>query len=316
MLLRAVVDHYSATRRTSEVARRWFCDHDISSDLADELSLGFAQRSLGVAIPEPNRAAGRELRRRFVSLGVLRPSGHEYLRACVVVPVFSCEDVVGLCGIPANGSELRFVSGLPGGIFRAGRDDAEPVVCESIPLALELAALGTAVVAPGRPEGFSDDERVAETVTTSVEQVPQHTSDACDSAPDDSGRVELPAPGEARAHFATRAWRVRGASREKGYESLRVNLSVTDLATGALHLDALDLYSFRARSLFIRCAASELHADSALLGHELARVLFAAETAAELPVAVPVQSVAMTETKRADAMALSHRSQPRHTYRR
>jgi hypothetical protein len=298
VLLRAVVEHYVAARRSSKAAARWLADHGIDDELAEVLCLGFADRTLGVALPEPNRLAGRTLRARLSSFGVLRATGHEHFRGCVVVPIFESDEVVGLCGIPIAGGEPRFAAGLPGGVFRVAVGAGEPVVCESIPRALELAAIGTPVIAPGYPDGAPTELLATEAVMSAI------TKSSSVQTADEAGQVELVGPGEARVQFSERAWRVRGASRDKGYGSLRVNLSVTDLSTGALHLDALDLYSARARALFIRTGAHELRSDPVVVGRELGRALFAAERAAELTEVVIDEPSPMSETERAEAMAL------------
>ena len=50
--------------------------------------LGYADRTLGTLIPERNRIAGGELRRRLQGLGLWRASGHEHAAGSVVVPIF------------------------------------------------------------------------------------------------------------------------------------------------------------------------------------------------------------------------------------
>jgi hypothetical protein len=301
VLLRAVVDHYVVARRTSAPARRWLDAHGLSAELADMLSLGFADRSLGAALPEANRVAGHELRRRLTAFGVLRTSGHQHLLGCMIVPILESGLIVGLYGIPVNGrGEPRFAEGLPGGTFTVAIAEGEPVACESMLRALELAATGTSAVVRTQPNIRPESGAEQPSAVVTGESVQQDVV----TEPDGAGRIDLVAPGEALVHFPDRAWRVRGASRQKGYESLRVNLSVTDSATGSLHLDALDLYSSRARSSFVRSAASELRADTGPIGRELARVLFAAEQAAELPPSDDEEIAALSDTEQADAMAL------------
>ncbi len=49
--------------------------------------IGFADRSLGLRIPERNRRAGGALRKRLQRLGFLRPSGHEHFGGALTLPV-------------------------------------------------------------------------------------------------------------------------------------------------------------------------------------------------------------------------------------
>jgi hypothetical protein len=110
---------------------------------------------------------------------------------------------------------------------------------------------------------------------------------------------------EARVVIGRHHWRIRGASREKGYGSLRVNLSVTDAQTGAFHLDTLDLYGARSRAVFLAAAADELRAQKAELRAELAKVLGVAERAADAAASAPENELApMTAEERDKAMAL------------
>jgi hypothetical protein len=47
-------------------------------ELVDRFRLGFANRTLGLRLPEKNRLAGAALRGRLQELGILRASGHEH----------------------------------------------------------------------------------------------------------------------------------------------------------------------------------------------------------------------------------------------
>jgi len=49
--------------------------------------IGFADRTLGLRIPEGNRKEGDAMRARLTALGIWRESGHEHLTGCVVLPI-------------------------------------------------------------------------------------------------------------------------------------------------------------------------------------------------------------------------------------
>ena len=72
-----------------------------------------------------------------------------------------------------------------------------------------------------------------------------------------------------------------------GFDVLRVNLLVarTDLAPAdssvGFHVDTLDLYSARARSVFVAAAAGELRLEPEVVKADLGRVLLACEARAE-----------------------------------
>ena len=127
--------------------------------------------------------------------------------------------------------------------------------------------------------------------------------------------VEEPAEGEQGAvvgrelviELGTRRWRVRGLEKVTSFDVLRVNLLVTRtdrprLAADAqvdgtgFHVDTLDLYSARARSVFVAAASQELRFESEVVKADLGRVLLACEAKAEEVIAA-AQAPAKPEVK-------------------
>ena len=91
---------------------------------------------------------------------------------------------------------------------------------------------------------------------------------------------------ELRIRWGNRSWRVRGLERVSSFEALRVNVLVartdSDGRGGAgFHVDTLDLYSARARGVFITQAAAELGLEVGVIKADLGRVLLACEARAE-----------------------------------
>jgi hypothetical protein len=111
--------------------------------------------------------------------------------------------------------------------------------------------------------------------------------------------------------FGERRWRVRGLDRAASFDSLRVNVmcSAPDGASGTrFHVDTLDLYSARARTLFVAATSAELGLGEDVVKRDLGRVLLACErladeavTAAQAPQDEPDP---MTAQERAAALAL------------
>jgi DNA primase len=87
-LLNQVIDYYLETLKQSPEALAYLkargLDHP---ELVDTFRLGYANRTLGLRLPERNRLAGGELRDRLQRLGILRESGHEHFNGSLVVPV-------------------------------------------------------------------------------------------------------------------------------------------------------------------------------------------------------------------------------------
>lgn len=116
--------------------------------------------------------------------------------------------------------------------------------------------------------------------------------------------------------LGTRRWRVRGLEKVTSFDVLRVNLLVTRtdrprLAADAppgFHVDTLDLYSARARSVFVTAAAAELRFESEVMKVDLGRVLLACEAKAEEVIAAaqtPAKpEVRLTSAQREAALEL------------
>jgi DNA primase len=89
---------------------------------------------------------------------------------------------------------------------------------------------------------------------------------------------------EVTLHYGDRRWRVRGLARVSSFEALRVNVLVSrpDPRHGQVfHVDTLDLYSARARAVFVKAAASEIGVAEEVVHRELGRVLLGCESLAE-----------------------------------
>jgi len=84
------------------------------------------------------------------------------------------------------------------------------------------------------------------------------------------------AAGELLFTFGERTWRIRGWQKNLGPEQMRVNVQVRRLE--AYHVDTLDVYSAKARGLFLKAAAMELGSQEDTLKRDLGRVLLKLET--------------------------------------
>jgi len=145
-------------------------------------------------------------------------------------------------------------------------------------------------------------------VVESVE--PQPVDDVADS---EQGAV---VGRELVIELGTRRWRVRGLDKVTSFDVLRVNLLVTRtdrprLAADAppgFHVDTLDLYSARARAVFVAASAQELRFESEVVKADLGRVLLACEAKAEEVIAAaqtPAKpEVRLTSAQREAALEL------------
>lgn len=140
-LLGQVADYYHATLKQSPEALAYLEARGITGTAAAEaievFKLGYANRTLGLRLPDKSRKAGAEIRARLERLGVYRDSGHEHLNGSLVVPLFDAAgQVVNLYGRKVR-NDLRagtpahlYLSGPRRGLFN--RAALTPGVCEEL----------------------------------------------------------------------------------------------------------------------------------------------------------------------------------------
>lgn len=171
-LLGQVVDYYHRVLKESpealEFLRRRGIDHP---EALSTFKLGYANRTLGLRLPEKNRKAGADIRGRLTTIGVFRASGHEHLTGSLVVPVLDEHGQVSeLYGRkirddlrPGTPSHL-YLPGPHRGVFnsQALAASEEIVLTESLIDALTLWCAGFRhVTASYGTEGFTPDHAQA-----------------------------------------------------------------------------------------------------------------------------------------------------------
>lgn len=171
-LLGQVVDFYHRVLRESPEAigflRRRRIDHP---EALSTFRLGYANRTLGLRLPEKNRKAGADLRGRLTALGVFRASGHEHLTGSLVVPVLDQRGAVSELYGRKIRDDLRpgtpahlYLPGPHRGVFnsQALAASEEVIVTESLIDALTLWCAGFRhVTASFGTEGFTTDHAQA-----------------------------------------------------------------------------------------------------------------------------------------------------------
>ena len=167
-LLQQVVRYYHATLLESPEALQYLERRGLRDrELLERFQLGFANRTLGLRLPEKNRKAGADIRSRLQRLGVMRESGHEHFNGSLVVPVLD-EDghVCELYGRKITpglrpGTPLHLY--LPGphrGVWNAASfaSSEEVIVTEALLDALTLWSAGFhGVTAAYGVEGFTEE---------------------------------------------------------------------------------------------------------------------------------------------------------------
>ena len=88
-LLTQVVGYYHDTLKQSPEALDYLRSRGlVHGELVDRFRLGYANRTLGLRLPEKSRKAGAAIRGRLEAIGLYRSSGHEHFNGGLIVPVF------------------------------------------------------------------------------------------------------------------------------------------------------------------------------------------------------------------------------------
>jgi DNA primase catalytic core len=162
-LFNQVTAYYHERLKQSASARAYLASRGLDSDeLITRFQLGFADRTLGLRLPDKNRQAGQTLRSRLTRLGLWRDSGHEHFNGCIVVPLFDdAGHVVSFYGRRAQRGEMKhlYPSGPHRGLLnREALASDEIILCEAVFDALTFYASGFHnVTCLFGTEGFTDE---------------------------------------------------------------------------------------------------------------------------------------------------------------
>jgi DNA primase catalytic core len=162
-LFSQVVSYYHERLKQTPTARAYLASRGLDSDeLIDHFQIGFADRSLGLRLPDKQREAGAALRSRLTQLGLWRESGHEHFNGCIVVPLRDeAGKAVSLYGRRAQKGEMKhlYPPGPHRGLFnRECLQQPEIILCEAVLDALTFWANGFKnVTCLFGTEGFTDE---------------------------------------------------------------------------------------------------------------------------------------------------------------
>lgn len=179
-LLKQVIDYYHASLKHAPEALAYLQSRGLDHpELIDTFCLGYANRTLGLRLPEKNRLAGADLRTRLQHIGIYRDSGHEHFNGSLIVPVFDAQGhVVEVYGrklldnlragtpkhlyLPADKTAAGASTGR--GIFNLAALQASPeiILCEALIDAMTFWCAGYRnVTASYGIEGFTEEHLAA-----------------------------------------------------------------------------------------------------------------------------------------------------------
>jgi DNA primase catalytic core len=167
-LLNDVIDYYHRCLKQSPEALAYLAARGIGGGEAiDRFKLGFANRTLGLRLPEKTRKEGKLLRERLEKLGLYRDTGHEHFNGSLIVPVLDergdVQEVYGRKITDNLRKGTAYHLYLPGphrGVFnmRGLTASREIILCEALIDALSFWCAGYRnVTASYGAEGFTDE---------------------------------------------------------------------------------------------------------------------------------------------------------------
>lgn len=158
-----VIGYYHQKLKQSALALAYLESRGLRHDeMIEHFQIGFADRTLGLRLPEKNRKEGETLRTRLTQLGLWRESGHEHFNGCIVVPFHDeTGNALSVYGRRAQRGELKhlYPPGPHRGLFnRAAFQSSEIILCEAVFDALTFWVNGFRnVTCLFGTEGFTDE---------------------------------------------------------------------------------------------------------------------------------------------------------------
>jgi len=171
-LLNQVVGYYHDTLKASPDALAYLKSRGIDSmEAIDHFKLGYANRTLGLRLPDKRRSAGEAIRTRLEKIGIYRESGHEHFNGSLIVPVLDEQGFVTeiygrklLDNLRAGTPKHLYLPGPHAGVFNveALQANKEIILCEALIDALTFWCAGYRNVTSSYGiEGFTDDHLAA-----------------------------------------------------------------------------------------------------------------------------------------------------------
>jgi DNA primase len=171
-LLQRVILFYHDALKQSPEAQAYLKSRGLDDpELIETFKLGYANRTLGLTLPDKTRKAGSEIRSQLQRVGLYRESGHEHFAGSIVIPVMDEHGQVKEVYARKIGNRLRkgtayhlYLPGPHEGVFnvQALHHSKEIILCESLIDALTFWRYGFKHVTTSYgTNGFTDELLVA-----------------------------------------------------------------------------------------------------------------------------------------------------------
>jgi DNA primase len=172
VLLNQVIDYYHEVFTASPEALAYLKARGIdSTEAIEHFKLGYADRTLGLRLPQKNRVAGAEIRIRLQKIGIYRESGHEHFNGSLIVPV--CDENGNVVEVYGRKLLDNLRAGTPKHLYLPGphvgvwnlevlQANKEIILCEALIDALTFWCAGYRNVTSAYGiEGFTEDHLAA-----------------------------------------------------------------------------------------------------------------------------------------------------------
>ncbi|MCL1137741.1 hypothetical protein [Shewanella pneumatophori] len=99
LYIRQAFEHYQRQFVMSEIAQKFVHKNCLIEEHTQHIDeVGFCNRTLGKVIPKCRTAEGAAIRGSLQRSGLVRPSGHELFRGCIVFPTIEDGQIVSATG--------------------------------------------------------------------------------------------------------------------------------------------------------------------------------------------------------------------------
>ncbi len=175
--LRKVLDYYHERLKENPAALAYLKKRGITAEAVATFRIGFVDRTLGLRLPNNQRKEGAAIRERLTRLGLLRDTGHEHLRGCVVFPVIAENGEIGTVygraiDAPTKDARHLFLPGPQRGFWNpAALRSPEVILCEGIIDALSFWCAGFRHVTTGYSAKALPDEMLDALLAAKVRRV-------------------------------------------------------------------------------------------------------------------------------------------------
>jgi DNA primase catalytic core len=141
VLLKSVIDYYHNRLKQSPSGLAYLDKRGIvHAEIIDTFQIGFVDRTLGLRLPAKTNQKGAKLREDLERLGILRDTGHEQFRGCIVFPLYAMDGTIAqiygrrIDRGTKEGFRHFYLPSPHAGIFNAPalRAYEEIILCESV----------------------------------------------------------------------------------------------------------------------------------------------------------------------------------------